>query len=34
MALAFAEENIWFDKWRYDEAEAKYYAKQYGVSVK
>ncbi|RXG52598.1 Elongation factor 1-delta [Armadillidium vulgare] len=30
MALDYAQESIWFDKWRYDEAEAKYYEKQYG----
>lgn len=31
MALEYSQENIWFDKWRYDEAECQYYEKQFGV---
>jgi len=30
MSLEYAQESIWFDKWRYDDAECQYYEKQSG----
>ena len=32
MGLELAQETVWFDKWRYDDAEAKYYEQKFGVS--
>lgn len=33
MSFALAQETVWYEKWRVDDAERQYYEKQYGGKV-